>query len=67
MSLVVVVRRNPYFRPGQWLEQTDEGWQKAIVRTTNNKMDFRGTEGFMYTDPEIANFIMRPRRYGLDK
>jgi hypothetical protein len=67
MSLAVVVRGNPYFSRGTWLESSAGGWQEAIVETQYNKLVVLGTKGMIYEKATIAPFIMRPQRGGLDK
>ncbi len=67
MSLAVVVKRNPYYRVGTWLEGTDDGWQKAKVETKEQKLVVVSATGIILEKRLLAPFIMRPKTVGLDK
>jgi len=67
MSLAIVTKPNPYFDRGTWLEGTDEGWQKAVVETRNNRLHVVTVSGMIFDKQTIAPFIMHPQRSGLDK
>jgi len=67
MSIAVVTKPNPYFRPGTWLEGTDMGWQKAEVEQRGNRLVVVGVSGIILERSTMAPFIMRPKKAGLDK
>ncbi len=67
MAMGIIVKPNPYFRPGTWVEGTDAGWQKAEVEQVDNRLKVIRTVGIILADRLIRPFIMRPMTHGLDK
>lgn len=68
--LAVIVKRNPLgngFKPGTWVECFDDGCRKVIVEQKNNRLHIVREEGIIISLSELAPFIMRPKKQGLDK
>lgn len=67
MSLHVIVKRNPYYKPGTWIECWDQGCQRAIIEVRDKRIHVVGNEGIMLDKALLAPFMMRPMKRGLDK
>ncbi len=67
MALYAVVRRNPYWRTGTWVERHDQGVQKVRTKTENNRLRIIGHEGIIIPFSEIESFVFRVQKFGLDK
>lgn len=65
--LAVVVKKNPFFKLGTWLQGDDDGWQRAEIETVGGRLQVLRTVGFIFPKKDIAPFIMRPKKKGLDK
>lgn len=68
MALYAVVKRNPYnLKPGTFLELFDDGLQKVRFEMVGHRMKLLGHEGLIMPFDEMAPFIMRTLKSGLDK
>lgn len=67
MSLHVVVKQNPYLKPGTWVECFDEGCQQAITMTYDNRVHVTGHKGILIPKRQLEQFMMTPLKRGLDK
>lgn len=65
--LAVIYRPNPFFPPGTWVEGTDDGWQKVITEVKDNRLHIVKTVGFVYPRASVDEFVIRPKKRGLDK
>lgn len=63
----MVVKKNPWFKLGTWLQGDDDGWQEAIVETIDQRLHVVKTVGFIFPRKDIKPFIMRPQKRGLNK
>ena len=67
MALYVVTRRNPYWPTGTWVERHDQGVQKVRTRTKDGRLEVVGHVGILIPFSEIASFVFRVQKFGLDK
>ena len=67
MALYAVVKRNPYWRPGSFVESFDDGVQKVRFVRENNRLRIIGHEGLILPMNEVRPFLMRVLTRGLDK
>ena len=67
MALYAVVRRNPYWRTGSWVERHDQGVQKVRIKTVNGRLEVIGHEGILLPFSAVEEYIFRVQKFGLDK
>lgn len=67
MSLYVVRKRNPYLRPGTFVESFDDGFQKCRIAQEGNRLSIRGHEGIIIPYTALAPFVSKVMKTGLDK
>jgi hypothetical protein len=67
MSLFIVHKRNPFFRPGTWVELFDEGFQKAVVQQQGNRAEVLRNEGIVIPAESLRPYVIRVQKRGLDK
>lgn len=67
MALYIVRKANPYYPTGTWVECFEQGCQKAVVKTVNNRLEVVDNEGILLPLQQLKPFLMKPAKWGLDK
>jgi hypothetical protein len=65
--LAIVVKKNPYFRTGSWVDCTDQGCIRVDVESRDNRLHIVREVGFIMPKAEVLKYVMRPKVRGLDK
>jgi hypothetical protein len=67
MSLYIVHKRNPYFKPGTIIELFTDGFQEAITERVNHRLSVTGNKGLFYPQREVMPYCVRLLKRGFDK
>lgn len=65
--LAVIRKRNPYFKPGTWVECFDDGCRAVDVEQVNNRLRVVREKGIIIPQKELAPFMSKALKRGLDK
>ena len=65
--LAVIRKRNPYFRPGTWVECYDDGCRAVDVEQVDNRLQVIREKGIIIPQKDLAPFMSRVQKRGLDK
>jgi len=64
--LAVVIKRNKFFRPGTWLERTDDGWQRADMVQVGKVIKIRRTYGVILPKETMEPYVCYTLKKGFD-
>jgi len=67
MALFFVKKRNPYWRPGSWVECFDDGCSEVEVEQREGRLVVIREKGIVFPYLEVRPFLMRVQKSGLDK
>ena len=67
MALYFVKKRNPYWRPGTWVECFDQGCRQVEVEQVEHRLKVVRDVGLVFPLSEVQEFLMRVQKRGLDK
>lgn len=66
MSLYRVVKPNDYIPQGCWIECFDQGCQRVMVTSKDNRMVVSKTLGILVPKETMRPFMLSMRKNGLD-
>jgi hypothetical protein len=65
--LAVIRKRNPYFRPGTWVECFDDGCRAVDVETIDNRLQVVREKGIVIPQKQLEPFMSKALKAGFDK